>query len=263
MSQFPRQKRQARSYWAELGFLVLGLFALQPNLLSSLVSGTHNNSSPYAERTSYPGYQNVSNPNSQNWQANSLGSMYWPSYQNPANGQQAWPNSAMSSSYIQPMQTSYQQSNPRTAVWDYNSNQPGSLPTSYGFPYQNSQPSEYTARNSWSAPPSYGNQTAGYSAAGTQFNGQLTDYSENTNRGSTYSSNPYAGSSNPYAVSSSNPFSSLVTKPQPYSLFGGGSKADSYLSERPNSTSQRFGYPTNSSSSNTFTPYRPSMGVYR
>jgi len=40
MAAFVRQKRQSRFYWAELGFMVLGLFGLQPTLFTNFLLGT-------------------------------------------------------------------------------------------------------------------------------------------------------------------------------------------------------------------------------
>jgi len=38
MAYFARQKRQTKTYWAELGFMALGLFGLQPSLFTNLLS---------------------------------------------------------------------------------------------------------------------------------------------------------------------------------------------------------------------------------
>jgi hypothetical protein len=38
MAYFARQKRQTKTYWAELGFMALGLFGLQPGLFTNLLS---------------------------------------------------------------------------------------------------------------------------------------------------------------------------------------------------------------------------------
>ena len=38
MAYFARQKRQTKTYWAELGFMALGLFGLQPGLFTSLLT---------------------------------------------------------------------------------------------------------------------------------------------------------------------------------------------------------------------------------
>ncbi len=272
MSQFPRQKRQARTYWAELGFLVLGLFALQPNLLRSLFSGTQINANSYADRPYYPVNQNYANSNSQSWQANSMGSMYLPAYQNPIYiGQQAWvpqrtigslpPANSNSSALLQAQYQPTPAMNQSYVPWDYNQAQQHSVPTGYGYqqPYQNAQPWANTARNDWQSQQSYDNQGTGRFSASTQTNGQWPTHPDSTGRGSSYPSNMYAGSS-------SNPFKPLVTKPAQPSLFGSGSSnygADSYLSGRANSTSQRFPYPTNSSSTNSFTPYRPGSNLTR
>ncbi len=40
MAYFARQKRQSRFYWAELGFMALGLLGLQPSLFTNLLTGS-------------------------------------------------------------------------------------------------------------------------------------------------------------------------------------------------------------------------------
>ena len=53
MAIFGRQKRQARTYWAELGFMILGLLGLQPTLFMSLLQGTPEKVANYAEQNGY------------------------------------------------------------------------------------------------------------------------------------------------------------------------------------------------------------------
>ena len=53
MAIFGRQKRQPRTYWAELGFMILGLLGLQPTLFMSLLQGTPEKVANYAEQNGY------------------------------------------------------------------------------------------------------------------------------------------------------------------------------------------------------------------
>ena len=56
MAYFARQKRQTKTYWAELGFMALGLFGLQPGLFTSLVTPSQAKISALAD-TYYASYQ--------------------------------------------------------------------------------------------------------------------------------------------------------------------------------------------------------------
>lgn len=47
MAHFSRQKRQSRFYWAELGFMALGLLGLQPGLFTHLIFGSPSRPSSY------------------------------------------------------------------------------------------------------------------------------------------------------------------------------------------------------------------------
>jgi hypothetical protein len=49
MAYFARQKRQTKTYWAELGFMALGLFGLQPGLFTSLLTPSHAKLSAFSE----------------------------------------------------------------------------------------------------------------------------------------------------------------------------------------------------------------------
>jgi hypothetical protein len=58
-----RQKRPVRTYWAELGFLVLGLLGLQPSLFTSLITGA---------QTKPANYYEPQNPQYNDWVHNTL-----------------------------------------------------------------------------------------------------------------------------------------------------------------------------------------------
>jgi hypothetical protein len=268
MSYFPRQKRQARTYWAELGFLALGLFALQPSLLSNLFSVPPNRTAvEYGRQLYAPQTYPVSN--SQNWLANSLGSNYVPAYLTPQMygaqnlaGHQSWPPqntpsmpnpTGISSAYYSAGQfpTAYTgqgfgYSMPSSST--YAMQQPQSLWN--GREYQPSQSSHLQTSNTYAYPNTQNYAAAAYSGWPTQ-----TTANRNWNNSPT----------NSYAGSSTNPFNSL-TRPAQSPLFGnsnrnGYSGADSYLSGRTNSSYSP--YPANANSSDSFTPYRPGNSLYR
>jgi hypothetical protein len=50
MAVFGRQKRQSRFYWAELGFMALGLLGLQPSLFTSLFTGLQSKPASYVDQ---------------------------------------------------------------------------------------------------------------------------------------------------------------------------------------------------------------------
>ncbi len=72
MAYFARQKRQTKTYWAELGFMALGLFGLQPGLFTSLLTPSQ---AKYSADTDpyYSTYQNrPSSSYSDYWSSPSL-----------------------------------------------------------------------------------------------------------------------------------------------------------------------------------------------
>ena len=258
MSNFPRQKRQARSYWAELGFLALGLFALQPSLLSNLLSGSQSNSSfELGSRTMAP--QNPLAQNSQNWRVNSFDPNYAPPYQYaPMSGHQNVP-----SQYIVGLQNPMNSVSPNNSSGQYYpayttgqvNGQTQQLSPYYGF----QQPQALQSSNGYAYgyQPEYPNAR---SSGNTPSNGWPSQTAAN------YSSNWKNTSSNVHTGNASNRFSSLIVKPSQSSLFGNGNGntnygADNYLSGRTNSA--YYPYPTNSTGSNGFTPYRPGNSFYR
>ncbi len=233
MSYVPRQKRQARSYWAELGFLALGLFALQPNLLTGLFSGSQTSASNYAERLQYPASQALLYPNSQSWSANSMAATYPIGFQSPNNmtsyspmahsappysttpysttpynsAQQSWGTQSFTGSIASHNPSwNYQQPPNVASAWD---TQQGHYPTaqtgnSYQQPYQFAQASSNTWDSGWPM------------SSSTGLSGQWPNTSQSNRGGSGNSSNLFAGST-------SNPFNSLITKPSQSPLFGNGS----------------------------------------
>ena len=59
MVYFARQKRQTRFYWAELGFMALGLLGLQPSLFTNLIKGSQSKASTLTD-SFYPTQQGQS-----------------------------------------------------------------------------------------------------------------------------------------------------------------------------------------------------------
>ncbi len=98
MAHFARQKRQSRFYWAELGFIALGLLGLQPGLFTYLIFGSPSRSSSFDD-SYYQVFPNQAlnqiqvSDNSRDWPQT-----YLASYQ---------PVNAFPSSYAQPHQLLY------------------------------------------------------------------------------------------------------------------------------------------------------------
>ena len=107
MAHFARQKRQTRFYWAELGFIALGLLGLQPGLFTHLIFGPPARPSSYDD-SHYQALYNQALSQSQgldhyrDWPQTYLAS-YYPAPSIYA-GQFPQP-----SSYTQPHQQSYTQ----------------------------------------------------------------------------------------------------------------------------------------------------------
>ena len=242
MTYIPRQKRQARSYWAELGFLVMGLFALQPSLLTNLLPGPQNKHTQEMGSQYYP-MQGRFQPNGQNWWSNSVDAAYRPLPMQTA---------------MQGLNSNWQPQN--NFGWDrIDPNSPSHLATSQFHgqspQYGVQQPQFPQYSNNW------GNQS---SQIGSTNNLNWGGPSSNSWASQTVANSNWRNApSNSYGTSS-NPFSSLIGKPSQSSLFGNGSAgsgADSYLSGRTNSAYSP--YPTNSNGSNSFVPYRPGNSLYR
>lgn len=118
MALFSRQKRQPRTYWAELGFLVLGLLGLQPNLFLSLLQSAPAKVASYAEQNGYP----VS-PQSleafRNWSASQLAGVAPQLQSNPS----AVPGGWQQPNYPAPTTGGWHQPNQLTGGW-HQPNQP-------------------------------------------------------------------------------------------------------------------------------------------
>ncbi len=206
MAIFGRQKRQPRTYWAELGFMILGLLGLQPTLFMSLLQGTPEKVANYAEQNGY----SVS-PQSleaiRDWTTSHLNGLLPHSQQGPMSTPNGWapvpvqatgalPSTSYTpSGYLasQPMTQPYPMQNTYGTAAGY-AQQPatyGQTGAGYGQPNYSqpgySQPGYSQPNYGQSNYGQFGNAQAGY--------GQQPQYG--TNPANTYSANTYSANANP------------------------------------------------------------------
>ena len=115
MAHFSRQKRQSRFYWAELGFMALGLIGLQPGLFTHLIFGSPSRPTSYDDSH----YQAFLNPalnqiqtldHYRDWPQTYLASYHpAPSIYGTVGSNQGWASSQLPTSSYLPS-TSYSQS---------------------------------------------------------------------------------------------------------------------------------------------------------
>ncbi|HUP77382.1 MAG TPA: hypothetical protein VM260_02395 [Pirellula sp.] len=294
MAHFSRQKRQSRFYWAELGFLTLGLLGLQPSLFTNLLAGSqsklssfkpvfHNQEYPY-----YPAFDGY-----WDWM-NIQQSSYMPTQSTigPENQNQRWFPSQTVTSALHP--TSYPQSTFLAAQYaqpsTYVLSQPqlfaqqpsfagtGLIPHYLGNAPQstNYHPQQHTTQSMQQAVP-YGWQnhaaslaatSSGYanngytnsnaSGYGNLFSAQPTNYGSNT--GSYQPSAAYQHSSHNGADSYGGLAPSLAQQP----LFESGYNTNRRTGTAITGTAaQNYPYMPNSTSSGAWRPYRPATSIYR
>ena len=147
MAVFGRQKRQSRFYWAELGFMALGLLGLQPSLFTSLFTGVQSKPASYVD----PNYTTAQPLDLyRDWAASQLVSFVT----NPHSGQvhttNGWAPTPFNGSQVPP--TSYGQ--PGYAAPQYPPAQPYGTPqyAAQNYPTQNYAPS-YTNPGQLNGPP--------------------------------------------------------------------------------------------------------------
>lgn len=124
MAYSARQKRQTRFYWAELGFMALGLLGLQPSLFTSLFMGSRSRTSSLADAAyanqqaqSAQGYAYL--PSHQQFES------YLPAYAEfSASPASAWQQQAGAPVSYTPQQVSY-------LTQPYAATQPYAVPQSY------------------------------------------------------------------------------------------------------------------------------------
>jgi hypothetical protein len=205
MAIFGRQKRQPRTYWAELGFMILGLLGLQPTLFMSLLQGTPEKVANYAEQNGY----SVS-PQSleaiRDWTTSQLTGLLPHSQQGPISTPNGWapvpvqgsgalPSTSYTpSGYLasQPMTQPYPMQNTYGTAAGY-AQQPaayGQTATGYGQPNY-SQPGYGQSNYGQSNYGQFGNAQAGY--------GQQPQYGTNPVNATTngWNSQPMNGVQNP------------------------------------------------------------------
>ncbi|MCY2981831.1 MAG: hypothetical protein NTU79_24485 [Planctomycetota bacterium] len=153
MAVFGRQKRQSRFYWAELGFMALGLLGLQPSLFTSLFSGLQSKPASYVD----PNYTTAQPLDFyRDWAASQLVSILTNPHSGPVQTTNGWSPAPFNGSQVP--STSYGQ--PGYAAPQYSSAQ------SYGTP-------QYAAQN-YPTP----NYAASYTNPG-QLNGPPHSYPQN------------------------------------------------------------------------------------
>lgn len=277
MAHFARQKRQSRFYWAELGFLALGLVGLQPSLFTNLLAGSqsklnlyqkslHNQESPY-----YPALDSY-----RDWTNTHLSS-YMPTQ--PMNGlenqNQRWPPSQAVPSVLH--QTSYPQSAYRVGQF--------SQPSAYAHSQQQlyAQQLGYSGAESNPNYLSYTPQSANYhpqqlttrslpQSVPNGWQNQAVYHADSIN---SYT-NPNASTYGNSLTSQSTNFGSNPARYQPRAAY----QPYSRLSQQPifesgydtnyragtasaGSAAQNYPYTPNATNSGAWRPYRPATSIYR
>ncbi len=178
MAVFGRQKRQSRFYWAELGFMALGLLGLQPSLFTSLFTGFKAKTASYADQN-YPSTQPQSLDFYRDWAAFQLASLMTQPQSGPISTPNGWAPAPVNGSQV--LSSAYVQ--PGYAAPHYSSAPSyGSSAPSYGTP-------QYAAQN-YPAQNYVPNQTNP-----VQFNGPASSYPQNLAQPN------YAPQQQPYAQS--------------------------------------------------------------
>ena len=285
MAHFARQKRQSRFYWAELGFMALGLLGLQPSLFINLIMGSQTKSNPFLSTLS-----NQTSDVYRDLPATHLASYYpaqpllglpsiaqgWPQYtppsygQNPTFGQPTYGQLTQS-----PFSQPYQQYNtsPQTlpTLGSYTPQHNYSTPSASN-PHtpqyaQYSPTSPFASSNGGQNQPAYFAQAnTGYSWPGAANSDQWSASQANnhSNRiGNFQTGAIYADNSN--SPSGSYPYNALTPRSSPQSLFDSGYGSNNYLAGRANTASslQTYGYPSSSAKPNAWQRYQPNSPMYR
>ncbi len=291
MAYFARQKRQSKFYWAELGFMALGLLGLQPSLFTNLILGSQTKSISYKEPyyqaalyQPYDGYrdgafgqfasqlpvQHASIPfnSAQGWMAQTAtqNANYFPStsYNQPAYQQP--------STYAQPQpytQSLYAQQ-PTSAGMTGFAQQQKYLPQS-SYYQQPFSPSAYQpASNAWANQPAYLAQAnSGYSTPNAANNNWLGAqpnlYGNNTNNyqsNASYPSNLYPSNTNSKA--SVYPYNALAPRSAQQQPFGNNTSYYNSGTTNNASSAQSYPYQSNAATSGSWQRYQaPGSPLYR
>ncbi len=301
MAHFSRQKRQSRFYWAELGFLTLGLLGLQPSLFTNLLAGSqsklagsqsklisyqpafHNQEYPYypvfdsyrdwtnTQLSSYMPAQPTIGPENQNqrWLASQTvtSSLHPTSYPQTAYlaGQFAQP-----STFAQSQQQLFAQQ-PGYAGTGLNPNYLGNAPQStYYHPQQQSNQSmQQSVPNGWQnhaaslAATSSGYASNGYTNPNASAYGNLFS-SQPTNYGSNTGSYQPNAAYQPYSNIGANSYGGLAPSLAQQPLFDSGYNPNYRTgTAMTGSAAQSYPFMPNTTGSGAWRPYRPATSIYR
>ena len=150
MAVFGRQKRQSRFYWAELGFMALGLLGLQPSLFTSLFTGLQSKPASYVDQ-----HYTTAQPLDlyRDWAASQLASFVINPHSGPMNTTNGWAPAPFNGSQVP--STSYGQSG--YAAPQHSSAQSFGTPqyAAQNYPSQNYAPSYTNPGQLNGAPNSY------------------------------------------------------------------------------------------------------------
>lgn len=266
MAHFARQKRQSRFYWAELGFLALGLLGLQPSLFTNLMSGSQSKSSSHHQAFQNQEFtQNPAFDIYRDWTNTHLSS-YMPtqqiSYPQSAHlaGQFAQP-----STYAQSQQQLYAQlpayagtgSNPYHQSYAPQSANYHPQPL-YTQSIQQAVPSGWQNQAAYPAEASNGYPNPNASAYGNWLPSQPTTYGSNT--GSYQPNAAYQ----PYSNIGTNAYSGLTPRLSQQPLFESGYNSNYRTGTASTALSaQSYPFPSNTTNSGAWRPYRPATSIYR
>ena len=294
MAHFSRQKRQSRFYWAELGFLTLGLLGLQPSLFTNLLAKSQSKLSSYQpafhnqEFPYYPAFDSY-----RDWTNTQLSS-YMPTQQTigPENQNQRWFPSQTVTSALHP--TSYPQSaflagqfaqpstyalsqqqlfaqQPGYAGTGLNPHYLGNAPqsTNYHPQQQTTQSMQQAVSNAWQnhaaslAATSSGYANNGYTNPNASGYGNLSS-SQPTNYGSNNGSYQPNAAYQPYSNIAANAYGGLAPSLAQQPLFESGYNTNYRTGTAiTGSAAQNYPYMPNTTGSGAWRPYRPATSIYR
>ncbi len=278
MAHFARQKRQSRFYWAELGFMALGLLGLQPSLFINLIMGSQTKSNPFQStlpNQTFDVYRDLP--------ATHLASYYpaqpflglpslaqgWPPNTPPSYGQ----NLTYGQLAQNPFRQSGQQFNTSSQTFPTSGSYVPQQNYSNLAAYNPQQYAQYSPTPQFAS--SYGGQNqpaylaqanTGYSWPGTANSDQWSALQSNNYDNRVGNFQPGAMyADNPNSISGSYPYNALTPRTSPRSLFDSGYGSNNYVAGRTNtaSSSQTYGYPSSSSKPSAWQRYQPNNPTYR
>ena len=296
MAYFARQKRQSKFYWAELGFMALGLLGLQPSLFTNLILGSQTKSTSYKE----PNYQSAiyqpfaGYPDGASGQFASLFPVqHAPSTFNSAQGWMAQNSNPYlplaiytPSAYHQPSNYAQQQlyaqqpyaqqlyaQQPISAGMTGLAQHQNNLPQSAYYPQpQQYSPSAYQAASSaWANQPAHlaqantGYSTPSASANNNWLGAQPNNYGNNSSNyqpTANYPSNSYP--SNTSSKAGAYPYNALAPRSAQQQPFGNNTSYYNSLPTNNASTAQSYPYQSNAATSGSWQRYQaPGSPLFR